>query len=193
MPLCTRGYTWTPQFLWLYVFNDFHLEGVAYVVFGSWFFDYQDVTFDGGVVHVIDEVLTLPMNVSTTAVAANLTAVAGALTRANLVNAVDMMQSVTVFAPSNAAFQAIGNLLPGLDMEALTSILTWVDIYPFFETILKWILGQLPRRSENSRVLSRLDGWPRIDDSRGWKIDYTHGRWWYFREWRESHHGWCHH
>lgn len=64
------------------------------------------------------------MNVSTTAVAANLTAVAGALTSAGLVNAVDTMQSVTIFAPNNAAFQAIGNLLPGLDKEALTSVLT---------------------------------------------------------------------
>lgn len=66
------------------------------------------------------------MNVSTTAVAANLTAVAGALMSAGLVNAVDTMQSVTIFAPNNGAFQAIGNLLPGLDKKALTDILTSV-------------------------------------------------------------------
>lgn len=85
--------------------------------------DLQDVAFDGGVIHVIDSVLTLPMSVSTTAIAANLTAAAGALMRAGLVEAVDTLQSVTIFAPNNAAFQAIGNILPGLDKDTLTSIL----------------------------------------------------------------------
>ncbi|KAI5850181.1 FAS1 domain-containing protein [Morchella snyderi] len=84
-----------------------------------------DVTFDGGVIHVIDTVLTLPMNVSTTAIAANLTAAAGALTAADLVDTVDTAQSITIFVPNNEAFQAIGNLLPGLSNEALMNILTY--------------------------------------------------------------------
>lgn len=48
-----------------------------------------DVTFSGGVVHIIDSVLTIPVSASDTATAANLTALAGALTQANLVTAVD--------------------------------------------------------------------------------------------------------
>lgn len=48
-----------------------------------------DVTFSGGVVHVIDSVLTIPQNDSATALAANLTSLAGALTQANLVSTVD--------------------------------------------------------------------------------------------------------
>lgn len=48
-----------------------------------------DVTFSGGVVHIIDAVLTIPESASDTATAANLTALAGALTQANLVAAVD--------------------------------------------------------------------------------------------------------
>lgn len=63
------------------------------------------------------------MNVSTTAIAANLTAAAGALMAADLVETADNMQSTTIFAPNNAAFQAIGNLLPSLDIDTLSSIL----------------------------------------------------------------------
>lgn len=64
------------------------------------------------------------MNVSTTAVAANLTALAGALMEAGLVDAIDTAQSVTIFAPNNEAFQAIGNLMPSLGKGALMDILT---------------------------------------------------------------------
>ncbi|KAI3399300.1 hypothetical protein diail_7255 [Diaporthe ilicicola] len=84
-----------------------------------------DVTFSGGVVHVIDSVLTIPANDSTTALAANLTALAGALTTANLVSTVDTLQDVTIFAPSNAAFSAIQNLAANLSTEMLSSILTY--------------------------------------------------------------------
>ncbi|POS70267.1 hypothetical protein DHEL01_v211338 [Diaporthe helianthi] len=84
-----------------------------------------DVTFTGGVVHVIDSVLTIPASDSATAVAANLTALAGALTAADLVNTVDSAQDVTIFAPSNNAFAAIQNLAANLSTEQLSSILTY--------------------------------------------------------------------
>lgn len=48
-----------------------------------------DVTFSGGVVHIIDKVLTIPVSDSATATAANLTSLAGALTQASLVQTVD--------------------------------------------------------------------------------------------------------
>lgn len=84
-----------------------------------------DVTFSGGIVHVIDSVLTIPANDSTTALAANLTALAGALTTADLVSTVDTLQDVTIFAPSNAAFAAIQNLAANLTTEQLSAVLTY--------------------------------------------------------------------
>jgi Fasciclin domain len=78
-----------------------------------------------GIVHVIDSFLTLPANVSTTAVAANLTSAAGALTAAELVETVDTTPDVTIFAPNNAAFQAIGSALGNISTADLASVLTY--------------------------------------------------------------------
>lgn len=85
----------------------------------------MDLTFDGGVVHVIDKVLSIPANVSATAVAANLTGIASALTNASLVATVDGLSDVTIFAPSNAAFRSIGNILANTSAEDLATILTY--------------------------------------------------------------------
>jgi len=84
-----------------------------------------DLNFTGGVVHIIDTVLTIPESDSATAAAANLTALTGALTQANLVNAVDSLRDVTIFAPSNAAIQAIGSVVGTLSTEQLTQILEY--------------------------------------------------------------------
>ncbi|KAL5323080.1 hypothetical protein ACEPPN_007608 [Leptodophora sp. 'Broadleaf-Isolate-01'] len=84
-----------------------------------------NVNFTGGVVHVIDKVLTVPQSASNTAGALNLTSLAGALTTANLVGTVDGLSDVTIFAPSNDAFQAIGSATANLSVEALSSILTY--------------------------------------------------------------------
>jgi uncharacterized surface protein with fasciclin (FAS1) repeats len=65
------------------------------------------------------------MKISATAKAANLTSLAGALTKAGLVETVDSLAGVTVFAPTNDAFQAIGNLLTNLTTHELTDILTY--------------------------------------------------------------------
>ena len=86
---------------------------------------YQDTNFTGGVIHIINKVLTLPENISTTAEQAGLSAAAGALTKANLVEALDSMMNVTVFAPTNAAFQAIGSATANLTMMELASILEY--------------------------------------------------------------------
>ena len=83
------------------------------------------MNFTGGVIHIIDSVLTIPQNISSTAVAANLTSLAGALTNAKLVETLDHARDVTVFAPNNAAFQAIGSALPNLTVEQIGSILQY--------------------------------------------------------------------
>ncbi|KAL9130543.1 MAG: hypothetical protein Q9217_001311 [Psora testacea] len=84
-----------------------------------------DTNFTGGVIHIIDTVLTVPANVSYTATQAGLSAVAGALTRANLVETVDSAMDLTIFAPNNAAFQAIGSATANLSITDLASILQY--------------------------------------------------------------------
>lgn len=82
----------------------------------------QNLNFTGGVVHVIDSVLQVPLNVSTTAEYANLTALVGLLNATNLTNTVDMAQDITVFAPSNSAFQGIGSAAGNLTTSELMQI-----------------------------------------------------------------------
>jgi len=84
-----------------------------------------DVAFDGGVIHVIDSVLTIPASDSDTATAAGLTSLATALTTANLVPTVNGLKDVTIFAPSNDAFTAIASAAAGLTTQQLTSVLTY--------------------------------------------------------------------
>jgi hypothetical protein len=70
-------------------------------------------------------VLTIPASDSFTATAANLTSLAGALALANVIQTVDSLRDVTIFAPSNAAFQSIGSGVASLTTEQLTSILEY--------------------------------------------------------------------
>jgi transforming growth factor-beta-induced protein len=81
--------------------------------------------FTGGILHIIDTVLTLPLTPSFTAVDSNLTALAGALTATSLLSTVDSLHDVTIFAPSNAAFQAIGSATGSLTAQQLAGILEY--------------------------------------------------------------------
>lgn len=81
--------------------------------------------FTGGIIHVVNRFLTLPQNISATAVALNLTSAVGALTNLSLVNTVDNTRDLTCFIPNNAAFQRIGGNLANLSMAELTSILSY--------------------------------------------------------------------
>ncbi|KAA8914860.1 FAS1 domain-containing protein [Sphaerosporella brunnea] len=84
-----------------------------------------NVKFTGGVVHIIDSLLPPPMNISTTAQIVQLTSLVGALTKADLVDIVDRLAGVTVFAPTNAAFQAVGNLVSDLTPQQLGDVLAY--------------------------------------------------------------------
>jgi uncharacterized surface protein with fasciclin (FAS1) repeats len=84
-----------------------------------------DVTFSGGVVHIIDTVLTVPLSPAMSAIDSDLTALAGALTQTNLVSTVDSLKDVTIFAPSNKAFQDIGSAASSLSETQLASILEY--------------------------------------------------------------------
>ncbi|CAG8977348.1 hypothetical protein HYALB_00011362 [Hymenoscyphus albidus] len=84
-----------------------------------------DLMYNGGVVHIIDNVMAVPRTVSSTALDSQLTALVGALKNTNLVTAVDTTRDVTVFAPNNDAFKAIGGTAATLDMQQLSTILQY--------------------------------------------------------------------
>ncbi|KAK1585372.1 fasciclin domain-containing protein [Colletotrichum navitas] len=84
-----------------------------------------DITFTGGVLHVIDSVLTFPGTPADTALNTGLTSMAGALMRAGLFNDLNSLQATTVFAPTNAAFQAIGSTAAAMEPQDLARILEY--------------------------------------------------------------------
>jgi uncharacterized surface protein with fasciclin (FAS1) repeats len=98
-----------------------------------------DIMADNGIIHVIDYVITPPTQSIaeiavgfTQAATPEFTQLVGALTRANLVDAVSggADDNLTVFAPTDAAFEALYTTL-GVDgyedipLETLTSVLTY--------------------------------------------------------------------
>ncbi|KAI4634908.1 hypothetical protein J4E83_002230 [Alternaria metachromatica] len=84
-----------------------------------------DVNFTGGVIHIIDSVLTLPENTADTLSAADLVALRGAINATDLFDTVNNTPNITIFAPNNEAFQNIGSALGNLSTEDAASILTY--------------------------------------------------------------------
>src|SRR3569833_3778352 len=87
-----------------------------------------DIAFAGGRVQVVDTILVPPARLETTARDAyprDLTAFLGALYDADLVSQFADSANVTIFAPSNAAFQRVGSALTGLDKLSLARILQY--------------------------------------------------------------------
>ncbi|KAL2884256.1 hypothetical protein SGCOL_000196 [Colletotrichum sp. CLE4] len=84
-----------------------------------------DVAFQNGVLHIIDTVLTLPGSPADTAMNTGLTSMAGALIKAGLVDGVNSLQAATVFAPTNAAFQAVGATVASMEPADLSRILQY--------------------------------------------------------------------
>ncbi|KAL9609305.1 MAG: hypothetical protein Q9167_005923 [Letrouitia subvulpina] len=83
-----------------------------------------DTNFTGGVVHIIDTVLTPPQNVSTTAQAAGLTALVGAVSKnPQIASTLDTTPDLTVFAPNNEAFQSIASILQNITTQQLSAVL----------------------------------------------------------------------
>ncbi|KAM0816579.1 putative FAS1 domain-containing protein [Seiridium cardinale] len=84
-----------------------------------------DLFFDGGVLHIVDSVLTLPETNSVTALDTGLTSLAGALVKTNMLAGVDALKDATVFAPSNAAFIQVGNVVEAASNELLSNVLEY--------------------------------------------------------------------
>merc|ERR1711988_699547 len=83
------------------------------------------VNYTNGVVHIIDEVLMIPGNLTSTAQNANLTAFLGAASNASVAETLLGSEDLTIFAPSNSAFQDIGSLTGNLTMDMLADILSY--------------------------------------------------------------------
>jgi len=85
----------------------------------------QNVNFTGGTIHIIDSVLTIPDNATYTLQQSNLTAAAGAVQVAGLNQTLDTTQNLTIFAPSNDAFNAVGSIFANISMQQLASSLEY--------------------------------------------------------------------
>jgi uncharacterized surface protein with fasciclin (FAS1) repeats len=86
---------------------------------------FQDLNFTGGVVHVVDRVLTLPVGVFDTAAAANLTSFRGAVNATGLIDTVENTPDLTIFAPTSEAFRSVYGALEGLEEQDLQNILAY--------------------------------------------------------------------
>ncbi|KAF6829324.1 fasciclin domain-containing protein [Colletotrichum musicola] len=84
-----------------------------------------NLNFTGGTIHIINKVLSVPTSINTTLQAANLTAAAGAINRANVGSALASAEDLTIFVPNNEAFRAIGSLAGSIDQAALANILSY--------------------------------------------------------------------
>jgi transforming growth factor-beta-induced protein len=89
-----------------------------------------DIVCSNGVVHIIDKVLTTPKTILQTAAAnGTLTKLAAAITAANLTTTLNGTGPFTVFAPTDAAFNALDqtvlNKLLTSDKANLTKLLTY--------------------------------------------------------------------
>lgn len=85
----------------------------------------QDVNFTGGVIHIVDRVLTLPVSVLDTASATNLTSFRGAINATGLIDTVNDTPDLTIFAPTNEAIRSVYGALEGLAEQDLTNILAY--------------------------------------------------------------------
>lgn len=92
----------------------------------------QDIPWNGGLVHKIDKVLTFPQLVSTTATFAALTNLTAALAATGLVPVVDETKDLTIFAPTNAAFQKLGPAAANLTLDQITKILSYHGLFPTY-------------------------------------------------------------
>ena len=85
----------------------------------------QDLSFRGGIVHIIDSFLIPPQNFLNTVSTFNITAVGGAIANASIDNYVDTQKDLTIFAPNNDAFQNIGSSLASMSSQDLAKLLNY--------------------------------------------------------------------
>ncbi|GAW23840.1 hypothetical protein ANO14919_134170 [Xylariales sp. No.14919] len=83
----------------------------------------NNINFTGGTIYIVDGILSVPQNVTDTLSNANLTACVGALAATNQTQNLADGRNVTIFAPNNDAFNAVGNVLANQTTDQLSNIL----------------------------------------------------------------------
>ncbi|KAF2167225.1 hypothetical protein M409DRAFT_54411 [Zasmidium cellare ATCC 36951] len=77
------------------------------------------------IVHRIDTLLQLPVNVTTTGSATGNTAMVDALKQTGLDDTLDAVADLTVFIPNNQAFEAAQSVIQGADVQTLVKVLSY--------------------------------------------------------------------
>lgn len=98
------------------------------------------IPFSGGTIHVVNRLLTLPQNFSTTGIALNLTSAVGAVEQVGWIEELDNTANLTMLLPDNAAFQRVGENLANLSTANLMDILSYHVIaigMPIYSTDVK--------------------------------------------------------
>lgn len=118
------------------------------------------VATTNGDILVIDSVLFPPENASTTLGQLELKSLAETATKLNLVQTLDGFQNVTIFAPNDAAFQAIQSVAAGLSPETLTQIITLHIVQGIYyaEDIVNAKNATVPTALQNYALRATLSG-----------------------------------
>lgn len=84
-----------------------------------------DLPFSGGIVQIIDSLLVPPGNITITSQEYNFTSFEGALYAADVLDKDLTTSNLTIFAPQNAAFQALGSAITSLSSSDLAKIMNF--------------------------------------------------------------------
>jgi len=84
-----------------------------------------DLPFTGGLVQIIDALLVPPGNITITSQEYNFTAFEGALYAAGVLATDLTTPDLTIFAPQNAAFQALGSAITSMSSSDLAKIMNF--------------------------------------------------------------------
>lgn len=83
----------------------------------------SDIVFQGGLIHIVDNLLIPPARLRRTADAFRVTSFLGGLYAADLMPEMEDRRNVTIFAPQDQAFDLVGGSLDQLDNETLARIM----------------------------------------------------------------------
>jgi len=86
-----------------------------------------DIRFDGGYIHLIDTVLTPPASIAATAYNEGIQTLIQTLERPgiDLLDTVEDLKDVTIFAPTDGAFDSAESTISGLNEDGIKSALTY--------------------------------------------------------------------
>ncbi|KAL1921550.1 uncharacterized protein VTP21DRAFT_11266 [Calcarisporiella thermophila] len=90
----------------------------------------SDLETSSGVVQVVDKVLMIPQNVSTTAALAKNEAFVKAITEKNLSSVINTLEGVTVFVPTNEALSKVLNSSSTMNDTVVANLLKYHVIHP---------------------------------------------------------------